>query len=124
MFASPILDDLNDAQREAATHTGGPLLIIAGAGTGKTKTLVSRVIQLIESGADPNRMLLLTFTRRASAEMLGRVTATSTNRAASHVWGGTFHAIANRLLRSYGQAAGLSQGSRCSTRATPLICSA
>ncbi|MEZ5377387.1 MAG: ATP-dependent helicase [Acidimicrobiales bacterium] len=110
MFASQVLDDLNDRQRDAATHDGAPLLIVAGAGTGKTKTLVSRVIRLIDDGADPNRILLLTFTRRASAEMLSRVAATSTNRAASQVWGGTFHATANRLLRSYGQAAGLAAG--------------
>ncbi len=110
MFASSVLDDLNDRQRDAATHEGSPLLIVAGAGTGKTKTLVSRVIRLIDEGADPNRILLLTFTRRASSEMLSRVAATSTNRAASQVWGGTFHATANRLLRSYGQAAGLAAG--------------
>ena len=110
MFASSVLDDLNDRQRDAATHDDGPLLIVAGAGTGKTKTLVSRVIRLIDEGADPNRILLLTFTRRASSEMLARVAATSTNRAASQVWGGTFHATANRLLRNYGQAAGLAAG--------------
>ncbi len=110
MFASTILDDLNDRQRDAATHAGSPLLIVAGAGTGKTKTLVSRVIRLIDDGADPSRILLLTFTRRASAEMLSRVAATSANRAASQVWGGTFHATANRLLRNYGQAAGLATG--------------
>ncbi len=110
MFAPSLLDELNDRQRDAATHRGSPLLIVAGAGTGKTKTLAARVLHLIDEGADPHRILLLTFTRRASAEMLSRVAAASTDRAASQVWGGTFHAIANRLLRQYGQTAGLPAG--------------
>ncbi len=84
--------------------------MVAGAGTGKTKTLVSRVVRLLEDGADPNRVLLLTFTRRAAAEMIGRVGSTTPNRAASQVWGGTFHATANRLLRLLGQSAGLPTG--------------
>ena len=102
------LDQLNAEQRAAAIHRGTPLLIIAGAGTGKTKTLAARVCHLIDEGADPNRILLLTFTRRAAEEMLARVTSTSSSRAGSQVWGGTFHAIANRLLRQYGGGAGLS----------------
>lgn len=103
-----MFDDLNPEQRSAVFHDGTPLLIVAGAGTGKTKTLVSRVVRLIDDGVDPNRILLLTFTRRAAAEMLSRVKASSPNRAAGQVWGGTFHATANRLLRSVGQSAGLS----------------
>jgi len=103
-----MFDDLNPEQRSAVFLDGTPLLIVAGAGTGKTKTLVSRVVRLIDDGVDPNRILLLTFTRRAAAEMLGRVKASSTSRAAGQVWGGTFHATANRLLRSVGQSAGLS----------------
>ncbi len=102
-----MFDYLNPEQRAAVHHDGTPLLIVAGAGTGKTKTLVSRVVRLIDDGVDPNRILLLTFTRRAAAEMLGRVKASSTSRAAGQVWGGTFHATANRLLRSVGQSAGL-----------------
>ncbi|MFT7597832.1 MAG: DNA helicase-2/ATP-dependent DNA helicase PcrA [Acidimicrobiales bacterium] len=103
-----MFEDLNLQQRAAVDHTGSPLLIVAGAGTGKTKTLVARVVRLIDDGADPNRILLLTFTRRSATEMIGRVAASSTDRAATQVWGGTFHAIANRLLRQYGSAAGLS----------------
>ena len=103
-----MFDDLNPEQLSAVHHDGTPLLIVAGAGTGKTRTLVSRVVRLIDDGVDPNRILLLTFTRRAAAEMLSRVKAASTNRAAGQVWGGTFHATANRLLRSVGQSAGLS----------------
>ncbi len=105
MFAST--DNLNPMQRAAVEHRGDPLLIVAGAGTGKTKTLVARVVDLIEEGCDPNRILLLTFTRRSAAEMLQRVRATSADRAAGQVWGGTFHSVANRLLRQFGAAAGL-----------------
>ena len=68
-----ILGRLNPQQRQAATHGDGPLLIVAGAGTGKTATLVQRVAWLIAEGVDPGKILLLTFTRRAAAEMLRRV---------------------------------------------------
>lgn len=98
------LDDLNDAQREAATFGGGPLLIIAGAGTGKTKTLACRVAHLIGQGVRPERILLLTFTRRAAAEMIGRAQKLCGAAETGKVWGGTFHAVANRLLRIYGDA--------------------
>ncbi len=105
-----MFDLLNPEQQAAVDHTGSPLLIVAGAGTGKTKTLAARVSRIIEGGADPSRVLLLTFTRRAASEMLARVAAVSTDRAASRVWGGTFHSTANRLLRNFGQSAGLSPG--------------
>jgi len=104
------LDDLNDRQRDAVQHGEGPLLVIAGAGTGKTKTLVARVAHLIETGTDPDRILLLTFSRRASSEMLRRAGSVVDRSAASMVWGGTFHSIANRLLRRYGPAVGLTEG--------------
>lgn len=107
-----ILEDLNDRQRAAATHGDDPLLIVAGAGTGKTRTLVHRVACQIASGVDPSRMLLLTFTRRAAAEMLRRVDGVlrrlpDTRAVGKKVWGGTFHAVASRLLRSHGKAIGL-----------------
>ncbi len=105
--APPRERGLNPAQLSAVHHDDSPLLIVAGAGTGKTKTLVARVVRLIDEGADPNRILLLTFTRRSASEMLQRVRAASTNRAAGQVWGGTFHSVANRLLRQFGAAAGL-----------------
>jgi ATP-dependent helicase/nuclease subunit A len=101
---------LNPQQLNAVNHVGSPLLIVAGAGTGKTKTLVSRVVRILDEGADPNRVLLLTFTRRAASEMLGRVAAASDDRSASQVWGGTFHSTANRLLRNFGPSAGLPEG--------------
>ena len=104
------LEDLNDRQRDAVLHGEGPLLVIAGAGSGKTKTLVARVAHLIETGTDPDRILLLTFSRRASSEMLHRAGSVVEGSAASMVWGGTFHSIANRLLRRYGPAVGLDEG--------------
>ncbi|HZK80532.1 MAG TPA: ATP-dependent helicase, partial [Humisphaera sp.] len=112
------LDKLNDQQRAAATFGDFPLLIIAGAGTGKTNTLAHRVAHLISTGVNPARILLLTFTRRASAEMLKRVgsilASTSATKAApaamaARVWGGTFHATANRLLRIYARQLGLGE---------------
>ena len=94
--------ELNDAQFEAATATEGPLLIIAGAGTGKTRTLVYRVAHLIDQGIDPRSILLLTFTRRAAEEMLRRASLLIDGRC-SQVAGGTFHSFANLVLRVYGR---------------------
>ncbi len=113
-----ILDGLNREQRQAVCHDDSPLLIIAGAGTGKTKTLVHRVAHLIERGVEPERILLLTFSRRASAEMLRRVDQLLTKLKSNEgpgkrlavgrkVWGGTFHATASRLLRLFGDSIGL-----------------
>ena len=114
-----ILARLNPQQRQAASHDESPLLIVAGAGTGKTATLVHRVAYLLAQGIAPQRVLLLTFTRRAAAEMLRRVDGVlrSLNAAvgaggervavSSRVWGGTFHAVATRLLRRYGKSIGL-----------------
>ena len=104
------LDGLNDAQRAAVLHDGGPLLVIAGAGSGKTRALASRVARLIEDGVPAERILLLTFTRRAAAEMLRRSGGLVADRSAGMVWGGTFHGTANRLLRRYGSAVGLHEG--------------
>lgn len=121
---SAFLDELNPGQREAVEYgvatggaPGGPLLIIAGAGTGKTNTLACRVAHLIRSGADPGRILLLTFTRRASDEMIRRserILALAraeeparTGPKGRVTWAGTFHAVANRLLRMHAEAVGL-----------------
>ena len=105
---------LNREQQKAVEHSGGPLLIIAGAGTGKTRTLVHRVAWLIDNGIKPERILLLTFTRRAASEMLHRVEQLLQQQKRRNVsvinrgiWGGTFHAVATRLLRMYGLAIGL-----------------
>ncbi|MDQ3784161.1 MAG: ATP-dependent helicase [Actinomycetota bacterium] len=104
------LASLNGPQRDAVTHGDGPLLVVAGAGTGKTKTLACRVAHLIATGVAPERILLLTFTRRAAGEMLGRVGRHTSPDAAARVWGGTFHSVAHRLLRIYGAGAGLEAG--------------
>ena len=104
------LEGLNDEQRLAVLHDDGPLLVIAGAGSGKTRTLASRVARLIDDGVSPDRILLLTFTRRASAEMLRRAGRFVNQQAAGRVWGGTFHSIANRLLRRHATTVGLSDG--------------
>ncbi len=105
------LEDLNLEQRAAVTHTDGPLLVVAGAGSGKTRTLAYRVAYLIAQGTDPGKILLLTFTRRASQEMLRRASAIVARgtTVTGRVWGGTFHATANRLLRTYSKAAGLNR---------------
>ena len=127
-----ILAELNEQQRLAVEHGEDPLLIVAGAGTGKTATLAHRVAYRIATGTDPGRILLLTFTRRAAAEMVRRVEsilrrleaetraqatggagdgaaagAAPTLRSAGKVWGGTFHATATRLLRLHGRSIGL-----------------
>ena len=91
---------LNPEQYEAATAGGGPLLVLAAAGTGKTQTLVYRVAHLIDQGMPPSAILLLTFTNRAATEMLERAKAVAGPQA-GWVWGGTFHSICNRFLRYY-----------------------
>jgi len=112
------LDKLNPAQREAVTHERGPLLVIAGAGSGKTNTLAHRVAHLIVNGADPRRILLMTFSRRASAEMQRRVErlVAQVMRDKAGViadalsWSGTFHGIGARLLREHAEQIGLVPG--------------
>lgn len=113
---SPYLSKLNPEQRTAVEYAGdAPLLIIAGAGSGKTNTLAHRVAHLVVGGADPRRILLLTFSRRAASEMGRRVerivdqalgTSSGAGRAALQ-WSGTFHAIGARLLREYAETLGL-----------------
>jgi len=104
------LDELNPEQRRAVTHGEGPLLVVAGAGTGKTRTLAHRVAYLISQGVAPERILLLTFTRRAATEMLRRASSILRTQSSTvqTVWGGTFHGVANRLLRLHARSAGLS----------------
>src|SRR4051812_46614470 len=101
------MDDLNPEQRQAVLHDGGPLLIVAGAGSGKTRTLASRVARLMADGCEPERILLLTFSRRAAREMLQRAARLAMDQRASRVAGGTFHAVANRILRKHGTSVGL-----------------
>ena len=123
MAATTYLDTLNAEQRRAVEHgvaggttVGGPLLVIAGAGSGKTNTLAHRVAHLIVAGADPRRILLMTFSRRAAAEMAARVERIARkvlgeNNAAimrdALGWAGTFHGIGARLLREYAERIGV-----------------
>ncbi len=121
-------DALNPAQRRAATFgtpakdkgiTAGPLLILAGAGTGKTNTLAHRTAHLVLNGVDPSRILMLTFTRRAAQEMIRRaqtiVTEVMSDRGkmgdrsvqARQLWSGTFHSVGNRILRQFARHLGL-----------------
>ena len=101
--------ELNDAQQEAVLYEDGPLLIIAGAGSGKTRTLTYRVARLVESGVSPGALLLLTFTRKAAEEMLRRATALLDNRC-RQVAGGTFHSFAYRVLKQYSSRLGFKSG--------------
>lgn len=98
--------ELNASQFEAAKHQDGPALVIAGAGTGKTRTLTYRVARLVELGVDPKAILLLTFTRRAAQEMLRRASGLLHDRSAENVSGGTFHSFANLTLRNYASLIG------------------
>ncbi len=100
--------ELNETQLKAVTTTTGPLLIVAGAGTGKTRTLVYRVARLIESGVRPESVLLLTFTRRAATSMLARAAALADARC-QRVSGGTFHSLGHSVLRKFGEAANVSR---------------
>lgn len=98
-------DVLNDEQRAVVMAGAGPLLVIAGAGSGKTRTVTYRVARLIEAGVAPARILLVTFTNRAAREMLSRVESLLAADV-RRVWGGTFHSIANRLLRRHAVSLG------------------
>src|SRR5215469_14253910 len=92
--------ELNPQQLAAVTAPPGPALVIAGAGSGKTRTLIYRVAYLLEQGIPPERILLLTFTNKAAREMMRRV-ADLLGQELAALWGGTFHAIGNRILRRH-----------------------
>jgi DNA helicase-2/ATP-dependent DNA helicase PcrA len=104
------LASCNTQQRRAVLHDGGPLLILAGAGTGKTHTLVCRLARLLADGTPPERILLVTFSRRAADDMVRRVGAMTDLGMARRLDAGTFHAVAHRLLRRLGTAVGLGAG--------------
>jgi len=100
--------DLNEEQLKVVTASGGPMLVVAGAGSGKTRALTYRLAWLVYQGTDPGRMMLVTFTNRAAREMLQRVEVLVGHKTRD-LWGGTFHHIANRILRLYGEHIGISQ---------------
>src|SRR5438309_9749055 len=97
--------ELNEQQFAAVTAPPGPALVIAGAGSGKTRTLTYRVAYLLEQGIPPERILLLTFTNKAAGEMMRRV-ADLLGQALATRWGGTFHSIGNRTLRQHAKLLG------------------
>ena len=108
MINSEYLDNLNKAQKEAVLYLDGPLLIVAGAGSGKTKVLTSRIAHIIkEKKAFPNQILSVTFTNKAAKEMQSRVSSILNSEAIGLSWLGTFHSICAKLLRKHAAAAGL-----------------
>jgi DNA helicase-2/ATP-dependent DNA helicase PcrA len=111
VFATSWDDGLDDEQMAAVTHGDSPLVIVAGAGTGKTRTLTARVARLLETGVRPERILLLTFTRRAADDMLSRAASLAGHRELGRrLRGGTFHAIAHQFVCGWGEALGVAEG--------------
>jgi DNA helicase-2/ATP-dependent DNA helicase PcrA len=109
MDLSPILNPLNDAQRAAVTASTGPVLVLAGAGSGKTRVLTHRIVYLIQAeGVSPHSILAVTFTNKAAGEMRGRI-ETLLGMPGSSLWIGTFHGLAHRLLRLHWREANLVQ---------------
>lgn len=100
-------NQLNRSQLEAVTSINGPVLVIAGAGSGKTRVIVHRVAFMMENGVDAGEILLLTFTRKAATEMLGRVRELLKNDAVQNIFGGTFHSFSNYILRKYSNMLGI-----------------
>jgi len=101
--------ELNQEQLNVVLHADGPCLVLAGAGSGKTRTVTYRVAYLVEQGVDPSQILLLTFTNKAAREMLDRV-GHLMGQETRGIWGGTFHSIANRFLRQYAPVLGYTRG--------------
>lgn len=100
------IDQLNDQQRDAVLYTGGPQLVIAGAGSGKTRVLTYKILHLLELGYEPWRIMALTFTNKAAREMRDRIEALVGHEKASKLWMGTFHSIFSRILRIHADRLG------------------
>ena len=92
------LNQLNEQQREAVVYCDGPQLVIAGAGSGKTRVLTYKIVHLLHNGFRPGGILALTFTNKAAREMRERIAALTGEEVASRLWMGTFHSIFNRIL--------------------------
>src|SRR5687767_12698143 len=99
------MDGLNEEQRAAVRHGDGPLMVLAGAGTGKTRVLVHRIARLVETGTRPWEILAVTFTNKAAGEMRDRLRELL-GEAADAMWIGTFHSTCARILRRYGERVG------------------
>ncbi len=97
---SDYLNELNDDQKKAVLHKNGPLIVIAGAGSGKTRVLTYRIVHLISEGVDPFNILALTFTNKAAKEMKKRISQSVGDSIAKNIWMGTFHSVFARILRS------------------------
>ena len=110
MINSEYLKNLNNFQKEAVLHTSGPLLIVAGAGSGKTKVLTSRIANIVEKSlAFPNEILAVTFTNKAAREMQNRIGFILKKKAVGLPWLGTFHSICAKILRKHAKAVNLTQ---------------
>ncbi len=108
--ASDFRAELNDEQYRVVTEGDGPCLVLAGAGSGKTRTVVYRVAYLIDQGVRPDEILLLTFTNKAAGEMMGRIgSLLGQGKGSVGIWGGTFHSVANRLLRLHAERIGFTK---------------
>ena len=105
-MSTKILEDLNSEQRKAVECLEGPVLIVAGAGSGKTRVLTSRIAYMIDRGTDPSRILALTFTKKAAGEMKERIAQMVGDRKARRIYMGTFHSVFIRFLREFADAIG------------------
>ena len=94
------LENLNEEQRKPVLHTEGPLMVIAGAGSGKTRVLTYKIIHLLKKGISPFNILALTFTNKAAKEMKQRISKLTNDNQAKSIWMGTFHWVFSRILRS------------------------
>ena len=109
MSISYLLDGLNPPQRAAVEHRGGPLLVLAGAGSGKTRVITVRIAHLVDEGVDPEHVLALTFTNKAAGEMAERVASLVGEEAAKALTVGTFHSLGLRMLEQEAKRLGLSR---------------
>ena len=110
MIDSNYLEQLNEAQRAAVSYCDGPQLVIAGAGSGKTRVLTFKIVHLLYQGIDPWRILALTFTNKSANEMRERIKAMVGERTASRLWMGTFHSIFRRILAAHTDRIGFKPG--------------
>ncbi|MDE6119100.1 MAG: UvrD-helicase domain-containing protein, partial [Muribaculaceae bacterium] len=110
MHTDNYLDQLNPSQRQAVEYCSGPQLVIAGAGSGKTRVLTYKIVHLLASGYEPWRILALTFTNKAAREMRERIQSMVGNHTAAKLWMGTFHSIFARILRAHTDRIGFKPG--------------